>query len=263
MNIIYVDDEPMQIKNFQLTIENLERIDSLKTFDNSGEAYDWAKSHPVDVAFMDIEMPVMNGIELAKKLKEHNPNTRIIFVTAYEQYALQSFGVDAIGYLLKPYTSVDIEKQLKKAYYVRDIPKMEIQIKTMPNLSVAADGKQLALGNTKQAELLALFIDRGEAGLNKTDVIETLWNGYCSESVYWTTMSRLKSILDKAGIADLIITKGPVKCINIEKVDCDLYRMLKGDKKVIQSYKGKYLEEYSWSEDKKKILNEIKSGKKV
>ena len=258
MHIIYVDDEPMQLKNFQLTAEHLERIDSLRLFDNGTEALEWVKSHVVDTAFLDIEMPPVNGIELAKKLKESNRNIRIIFVTAYEQYALQAFGVDAIGYLLKPYDSEDIKKELTKAYYVRDIPKAEIQIKTMPNLSITVDGKPLLLGQTKQAELLALFIDRGEAGLTKLDAMQTLWPEYASESVYWTTMSRLRAVLNDAGISNLIIAKGQAKCINLDQVECDLYRMLERDERAIQNYHGKYLEEYPWAKERKQILDAIR-----
>ena len=257
MHIIYVDDEPMQLKNFQLTAEHLERIDSLRLFDNGTEALEWVKSHVVDTAFLDIEMPGMNGIELAKKLKEISQNIRIIFVTAYAQYALQAFGVNAIGYLLKPYGREDVEKELTKAFYVRDIPEAKIQIQTMPRLSILVDGKPLMLGQTKQAELLALFIDRGEAGVTKLDAMQILWPGNISESVYWTTMSRLKTTLDHAGISDLIISKGQAKCINTEMVDCDLYRMQQGEKSAVQNYRGKYLEEYPWAEERKKLLDVI------
>ena len=258
MKVIYVDDEPMQIKNFCLTTEGMKRIDSLETFETGQDALEWVKEHSIDVAFLDIEMPVMNGIDLAKKLREINSNIRIIFVTAYAQYALDAFGVDAIGYLLKPYTSEDIEKQLKKAFYMRDIPKTDIQIKTMPNLQIWVNGNPLVLGQTKQVELLAYFVHRGEEGVTKLDAMETLWSGYSTESVYWTTMSRLKSLLDEAGISNLIISKGQAKCINMVIVDCDLYRMLNGDDTIIRNYKGQYLEEYVWAADRKQQLDSIK-----
>ena len=199
MKLIYVDDEPIQIKNFGLTVEGMKRIDGLKTFEKGCDALEWAKLHDVDVAFLDIEMPGMNGIELAKKLKEIDRNIRIVFVTAYEQYALDAFGVNAIGYLLKPYTREDVEEELTKAYYVRNIPKTEIQIKTMPTLKIWIDGCPLLLGQTK--------------------------------------------------------------CINMEIVDCDLYRMLNGDEAVIDSYRGEYLKGYAWAEIRRKQLNLIKKTK--
>ncbi len=262
MNIIYVDDEKLQLTNFRLTVEEVPMIDSLETFGEGESALAWTKEHPVDVAFLDIEMGGMNGIELAKRLKQIDDNIQIVFVTAYEQYALEAFGVDALGYLLKPYMSEDIEKHLKRASCYHKPSKAEIQIRTMPELSVSVNGKPVVIGRNKQEELLALLIDRGESGLLKKDAIENLWNGCSSDNIYWTTMSRLKKILDEAGASNLILTRGQTKYINTEIVDCDLYRMLKGDEKVISEYRGKYLGErflqFEWVQERKKYLDEIK-----
>lgn len=258
MRVIYVDDEKILLENFRLTAGKLERVDSLETFNSSSEALAWAEENPVDLAFLDIEMPVINGIELAKRLKKIDENIRIVFVTAYEQYALQAFGVDAIGYLLKPYSGEDIAKELKKAYYIRQKPKKEIQIQTMPDLLVTVDGRPIRLGHTKQEELLALLVDRGETGITKGEAIACLWTEYSSDNIYWTTMSRLKSILDEEGISDLIITKGQTKCINTDIVECDLYQMLQGDTGAIARYEGVYLRRFSWAEERNAQLNEIK-----
>ena len=264
MDVIYVDDEKLQLTNFRLTVEELSGINSLEAFDDPEEALSWVREHPVDIAFLDIEMLGMNGIELARQLKAVDENICIVFVTAYEQYELQAYGVDAIGYLLKPYLSEDIEKHLKRAYYLRKIPKAEIRIRTMPELSVTVDGKPVMIGRNRQEELLALLIDRGETGLTKKDAIESLWEGYSSDNIYWTTMSRLKKILEEAGASDLILTRGQTKYINMEIVDCDLYRMVKGDKGVISSYRGEYLKQYSrvfpWVQKRKNQLDEIKKN---
>lgn len=258
MKVIYVDDEILLLENFRLTAEELSRIDSLETFNRSEDALEWVKNNQVDVAFLDIEMPVVNGIELAKRLKAIDENIRIIFVTAFEQYALQAFGVNAIGYLLKPYSAEDIEKELKKAYYVKQIPTAEIQIYTMPDFAVMVGGKPLKLGQTKQEELLAFLVDRGETGIIKEDVINCLWPGYSGDSVYWTAMSRLKAALDEAGIANLILSNGQRKVINMEMVECDLYRMLAGDKAVIERYNGGYMTRFMWAKERKKQLDVLK-----
>lgn len=259
MKVIYVDDERILLENFRMTAGELVRIDTLETFNSGEAALEWVKSNPVDVAFLDVEMPVMNGIELAKRLKGIDENIRIIFVTAYEQYALQAFGVDAIGYLLKPYSREDIEKELNKAYYIKQRPKKSVHIQTMPDLLVTVDGVQLRLGHTKQEELLALLIDRGEMGITKSDAISALWSGYSSDNIYWTTMSRLKNILDEADISDILVTKGQTKCIDTDKVECDLYRMLEGDTSAIEGYNGKYLQRFAWAQETRLRLDEIKN----
>lgn len=262
MKVIYVDDEKVLLENFALTVKDLSRIDELHTFNKSKEALNFVKENPVDVAFLDIEMPEMNGMTLAKELQKVDENIRIVFVTAYENYALQAFWVDAIGYLLKPYCVTDIEKALDKAFYIRKKPKKEIRIQTMPDLQITVDGSPLYLGHTKQEELLALLIDRGETGITKADAISCLWSGYSSDSIYWTTMSRLKSMLEEAGILDILITKGQTKCINTEMVECDLYEMLEGDASVMARYQGEYLRRFAWAQERKSQLDEMKAKEK-
>ena len=95
MNIIYVDDEQIQREKFRLTVKGMEGMESLKLFGSSGEAYEWAKEHPVDVAFLDIEMPQMNGLELTRKLKELNRDTCVIVTDLMRCHRLIMRGIPA------------------------------------------------------------------------------------------------------------------------------------------------------------------------
>lgn len=259
MRVIYVDDESTLLENFKLTVEGLSLIDTLSLFQKSEEALKWAEENPVDVAFLDIEMPVMNGIELAKKLKETNRNIRIVFVTAFEQYALQAFGVEAIGYLLKPYAREEVEKELVKASCISPRPRVKVEIQTMPDLMINVEGKPLQLGCTKQEELLALFIDRGEVGVTGGEAIACLWpDKAASDSIYRVTFSRLRDKLKEAGIEHIIGTAGKKKFLRTDQVECDLYQMLAGDREAIKRYSGSYLRKFSWAEERIAQLNEIK-----
>lgn len=262
MNIIYADDEKMQLENFRLTVSGLEEMKSLKLFGNSLEAYEWAKDHKVDVAFLDIEMPHMSGMELAKKLKELNPDVYIIFVTAYEQYAVKAFKIRAAGYLLKPYTRADIESELENILSdSRTRREKKICITTMPDFLATINGKNIFNGHSKQEELFALFVDRGNAGITKGDALTCLGEGKLpSDSTYWSWLFRLKNILEEAGMPDLIVTKGNAKYLNTELVDCDLYRMLNGNTEVIEKFTGDYLRRYSWAEEKVVELTRIRKN---
>lgn len=264
MKVIYVDDESTLLENFRLTVEGLELIDTLNLFRKSEEALKWAQEHPVDVAFLDIEIPVMNGIELAKKLKKIDRNIRIVFVTAFEQYALQAFGVEAIGYLLKPYAREEVENELIKASYVRPRPKVKVEIHTMPDLMITVNGKPFQIGYTKQEELLALLIDRGEVGVTGGEATACLWpDKNASDSLYRVTLSRLKERLKEAGIEHIIDTKGKKKFIRTDQVECDLYQMLSGDPGAIERYTGAYLRKFSWAEERNAQLLEIKKSANI
>ena len=267
MKIIYVDDEEIQLENFRITAKDIEGMGDLKLFSDSRQAYKWAKEHPVDVAFLDIEMPHMDGIELAEKLKEISRKTCIIFVTAYEQYALKAMNARPAGYLLKPYDRADIETELENASFVTgNTLKKKLCIQTMPDLLVTVNGENIFKGHNKSEELFALLVDRGKVGVSKQDAIACLWEGkQLADSTYGTCLYRLKNILEEAGISQLLVAKGNTKYLDIDSdlIDCDLYRMLKGDKEVITAYAGMYLRRYSWAEERTAQLNSIKRAGEI
>ncbi|MCD8185430.1 MAG: LytTR family DNA-binding domain-containing protein [Rikenellaceae bacterium] len=112
MNCIIVDDEPLARKAIQLLVRDDERLELLGAFGDPSEALDFLRSRPVDLIFLDIRMPEMNGIELAKSIGRE---TLVIFTTAYAEYALDSYEVEAIDYLVKPVEALRFKKALEKA----------------------------------------------------------------------------------------------------------------------------------------------------
>lgn len=251
MNVLYVDDEKPAIDNFQLTTAEFSEIRSLHTFQRGEEAPDYARSHAVDVAFLDIEMPGLHGIALAKALKEQDENIRIVFVTAYSQYALDAWQVDASGYLLKPYTAEDIHRALAKCAH-RPLPSHPVVIQTIPTLSIAVNGVPLHISSGKAREMLALFVDQGERGFTAGEGISYLWpdrkNDPGTQSLLRMTFKRLSARLEEAGAGDILGTDGRRRFLKTDKVDCDLYRILAGDRQAARTYSGEYLREYEWAE---------------
>lgn len=260
MNVIYVDDEAIQLENFRLTVQGLAGIDTLQLFSDSVQALEWAKSHPVDAAFLDIEMPKLSGLELAKQLKALNRRTGIVFVTAYDQYALDAFSVRASGYLLKPYTRTDVEAELENlGLAVGQSLTKKICITTMPDFLVTVNGKNIFKGHSKQEELFALLVDRGKVGITKNEALLFLGDGaQPSDSAYWSWLFRLKNVLEEAGVPSLLIAHGNARYLDVEQVDCDLYRMQAGDENVIARYTGQYMRRYAWAEGRIAELDAIR-----
>lgn len=260
MHVIYVDDEKPAIDNFRLTVEHFSEIRTLHTFQDAEDALAFAKDHPVDAAFLDMEMPGIHGLGLAKRLKELDANLRVIFVTAFSQYALEAWGVDATGYLLKPYTAADIRKELNKCLY-RPLPSHQMVIHTIPTLSVTINGSPLHISGTKPRELLALLVDRGEAGITVGEGITCLWperpNDAGTQSLFRMTYKRLSDALEEAGASQIISTKENRRFLRVDRVDCDLYRLLAGDRQAAQQYAGEYLREYAWAEERNAQLHRL------
>lgn len=253
MHVIYVDDEQPALDNFRLTVAAILEIKDLKMFLAGEDALEWVKTHTVDVAFLDMEMPGLHGLGLALKLREVKPDIRIVFVTAYSQYAMDAWGVDASGYVLKPYTISDIHKEINKCLY-KPLPSQRIVIQTMPTLGLTIDGKPLHIAGAKIREMLALLVDCGDRGITAGEGIAYLWpdrpNDANSQSLFRMTYKRLVGTLEDAGIGYIVASKGNRRFLRVDQVDCDLYRILSGDMHAAHKYSGQYMQEYSWAEER-------------
>lgn len=252
MEVIYVDDEKPAISNFELTTAHFSEIRTLHTFQVGEEALEFAKTHAVDAAFLDIEMPGIGGLELAKLLKAHDSHIRVIFVTAFSKYALDAWGVDATGYLLKPYAAADVRKELAKCTY-KSLPSHRLVIETIPELNIMLDGAPLYISGSKTREMLALLVDRRERGFTMNECIACLWPerpaDARTQSLCRMTWKRLVDVFEAAGVGDLLVTAENRRYLKTEQVECDLYQILEGDKQTARKYNGAYLKEYEWAEE--------------
>lgn len=111
INCIAIDDEPLALKQLQCYVKKTPFLQLAATFHSATEAKAFLSENSVDVVFTDINMPDCSGMQFVKELD--NPPL-IVFSTAYEEYAVESFRVDAIDYLLKPYSYQDFLKAALK-----------------------------------------------------------------------------------------------------------------------------------------------------
>lgn len=112
LKCIAIDDEPLALDIISEYIAQSPYLESLGSFTNGVKALAFLEEHPVDLMFIDIQMPDLTGFQLIDKLKS---KPLIIFTTAYGQYAVDGFKVDAIDYLLKPIDLPDFERAVNKA----------------------------------------------------------------------------------------------------------------------------------------------------
>jgi len=267
MKIIYVDDEPLAIRKFEALAAHLPDIAELHCFDTAANALMFAQQAQIDAAFLDVEMPGMHGLDLASQLHQLDGNIRIIFVTAYDQYALDAFGVNALGYLLKPYTLEALARELDKAQRMRNHPAKAVYVQTMPTFDVYIDGALFPITSPKPKELLALLVDRNGGSLSSGTAIALLWedkpDDEKTKALYRMTLKRLREILAAEGIAFILNAEGSAKYILPETFTCDYFRFLAGDADTISRYSGEYLSEYSWAEETNARLTGIKESREA
>ena len=116
MTVLIIDDEPLSRQELQFLLEDAGDVEILAHGTNGIEAVDLILSHQPDLVFLDVQMPGLDGFAVLKKLLDrHTPMPQIVFATAFDQYAVRAFEVNAIDYLLKPFDRKRVHQTLEKA----------------------------------------------------------------------------------------------------------------------------------------------------
>ncbi len=115
MKVLVIDDEPLAVERLKIELKKVGEI-IISAFTNvSAFLKEIEKNRDFDIAFVDIKMPEMSGLELAQRVNSINPNIFIVFVTAFPDYAIDAFKVGAIDYILKPYSTDEIKRVIERA----------------------------------------------------------------------------------------------------------------------------------------------------
>ncbi|MCC8144578.1 MAG: LytTR family DNA-binding domain-containing protein [Tannerellaceae bacterium] len=122
MNCIIVDDEPLAREVLEMLVDESAALTLSGCFNGALQAMEFLKAHPVDLIFLDIRMPKISGLEFARLVAGE---TLIIFTTAYTEYAIESYEIDAIDYLVKPVEPVRFAKAVEKAVAYHELLKGE------------------------------------------------------------------------------------------------------------------------------------------
>lgn len=253
MNIIVVDDERLALKTHEKAIRKaVDDKSIISCFQYPEDALGYAKSHTVDVAFLDIQMDELSGLILAKKLKEINKFTNIIFVTGHDEYTTNAFNLHASGYVLKPMSKDRVATELANLRSPVSSPSAGVKIRCFGYFDIFVDGKPLIFGRSKSKEILAYLVDRNGASVSKRELASMLWeNKKYTRNIQGHTyilISSMIEVLEKAGINDLVIKQDGYYSVDTGLYECDYYDYLKGDVKAINSYHGEYMSNYSWAE---------------
>ena len=116
-NVILVDDRKLVLTGGLPILEEVLPSASVTGFTDGDEAIEYAKSNRIALAFLDIELRNMNGLDLCRALLDINPRTNVIFLTAYGEYSLDAWSTGASGFMLKPITPEGVKKQLDNLRY--------------------------------------------------------------------------------------------------------------------------------------------------
>jgi two-component SAPR family response regulator len=249
LRILLVDDEPLQLlrlNNSVCAALEGQEVD-IHSFGDPLEAAEEAKKNAFDIAFLDISLPSINGVALAKKIKETNPSTNIIFVTAYDEYAMDALNLHASGYILKPVNANKVKAELNDLRYLDSKKKDKlVTVKCFGNFEVFARGEPLSFRRSKSKELFAYLVDREGASVTMGELNAILWEE--DHSAYLRNLvADIQNALKAAGVEGVFVKRHNECFVDVEKIDCDAYEYHKGNKEAIASYRGEYMAQYSWA----------------
>lgn len=212
LRAVIVDDERPAIHRLQQILNVREDVEIVGGFTKASEALKAFPELRPDVAFLDIEMPERNGLELAALLLDMQEDLEIIFTTAYSQYALEAFRVNAIDYLLKPVDPGLLERTIQRIYKRKErgsslnraAENAYARIQCFGSFAVfGRNGETVRFPTMKTEELLAYFLTRRDTDLSKWAICEALWpeqEPEKSEQNLHTSVYRMKKTLQENGV---------------------------------------------------------------
>lgn len=210
MKAILVDDELLALEFLERQINKISDIKIIGKFNKFDLNENYALLEEVDVAFLDIEMPEISGLELAEQLLEIKPTLTIVFVTTFNHYAVQAFELNAIDYVLKPVhvdrlkqTLERINKEVKNRPEEFLITQDQLRISVCRELTfeLSKNNYDTVKWRTAKAQEVFLYLlqNRGES-IRKSKLIEILWPDFHEENAYsqlYTAIYHLRKTISR------------------------------------------------------------------
>lgn len=204
MRTFLIDDEPLCLDDLAWQLHKYPDIEITGSFTNSLEALNAMESHRPDSVFLDIDMPRMSGLELAQKIQAQYAGINIIFVTAWEKYALDAYRAFPLDFLVKPVLEERLNatmEHLRRQYtllHPAEVKHRSLKIKCFGSFEVISD-IEAHFPTRRVKELLLYLIDRHGVAATRSEILDVLFEGQSDRNTInnlYVTLSRLRTLLD-------------------------------------------------------------------
>ena len=245
MKIIVVDDEIAALNTFLPNIVDNVSIDCKMFMNAPRQALEYCRINKVDAAFLDIMMPEINGIELAKRLVSLCPAIKIVFISAYtqnEQEVAAVLGENLLGFCYKPYDKSRLNALISSI----NVTEKRLFLRTFDAFDLFVGGVAVNFTSRKAKELLALLTDANGSYVTMETAICNLWadkNTEFAKRLYRDAVYRLRMTLKDAGAEELVSFERARAKINTQVAECDMWTFIKEG----GTFSGRYMPQYDWS----------------
>ncbi|TBL81633.1 response regulator [Paenibacillus thalictri] len=278
---IVVDDETAAVGKLSDLLEDSGSVGLVEGFTNPRDALDRMMESAFDLAFLDIEMPEINGMMMAERILGISRQTKIVFVTAYNEYAIEAFEVNALDYLLKPVTKERLRKTLDRISPVDNEDsanhKAPLKVSCFGKLRVEqADGAAVKWRTNKSEELFAYLLDQNGKWTGRENILEDIWSKYKGQRAlanFSTCLYNMRKTLADLGWPELVICENNMFKLEMRHIGSDVQQLEKCAsfpdpvsedqvyemESLIEQCSAGYLESnyYDWAEAKRARLEEM------
>lgn len=250
MSILAVDDELLILSELEDAIMEAQPNCTVSTFTRAADALTYAEQNHVETAFLDVEMPGMNGLELGGKLKEINPAINLIIVTGHAQYSLSAHKLRVSGFVVKPFTTDDIAAEIENLRVpAPSEPGQRVHVRCFGNFEVFVDGQMLHFPRSKAKEVFAYLVYKKGTSCTVKELAAALLadkdTGNLQMQIHINAMMKVFSDYDAK---DVVVKEYNSLAVNPAKIDCDWYRYMSDDKMAARAYMGEFMYSYEWAE---------------
>ncbi|GAA0310579.1 response regulator [Gracilibacillus halotolerans] len=287
LKAILIDDEKLALDFLEHQINRISSIEVVGKFSNPWKAFDYIDEKNVEVVFLDIHIPEINGIELAEKILERNPRLHIVFVTGHDDYAIQAFELNALDYVMKPVSakrlSNTIERITEKVAYDTLSQKKplakQLKMTLFQRVAILDSNNQLRSPNWRTSKVEQLFyylLHRRGQVVDKTELIELLWPDFDLKKAFsqlYTSIYHIRKTIEDYDGHFLLSNTSIGYMLTLEDVSLDVEEfenIVRKDQAIskdtieefeyaISLYKGDYLQgyDYFWIESERQRLEQL------
>ena len=264
MKILITDDERIMREELRDALDRVSPGNSIDFAGNYDEAVARIRAEQYDVAFCDIQMPGPNGLALAETMKRLSPQTNIIMVTAYAEYALDALRLFVSGYILKPVKDRELEAALANLRNAVAQPERQLTARCFGLFDVFYEGKPVVFQRQRSKELLAYLICLRGSSASRENICSELFEDVGNPDKWAPTFKiivhSLRKTLEKYGFEELLIHSRNRYSVETGLLRCDYYDYVTGKPPVppATGYQGEFMTQYSWAEQFTYMLDTIK-----